>query len=59
MSVRTPIRPVVTPEDVAELVTAAVEPETEIADPPLYAKPASLLILLLLSPSTPKEPSKR
>ncbi|RKT53846.1 hypothetical protein [Saccharothrix australiensis] len=59
MSVRTPVRPIVTPDEVTELITAAVEPEAAIADPPLATRPASLLTLLLTAPSTPKEPGKR
>ncbi|MEV0677746.1 hypothetical protein AB0I60_14600 [Actinosynnema sp. NPDC050436] len=62
MSVRTQVRPVSTPSDVAELCTLMVEPESTVTDPPLPMPNAAgglaLLLGLLISPSTPKEPRK-
>jgi hypothetical protein len=60
MSVHTLIRPVAAPADVELLGTLVAEPESAVADPPLHTPNAALLLLalLLLSPSTPKEPGK-
>ncbi|MEU4805805.1 hypothetical protein [Actinosynnema sp. NPDC023587] len=62
MTVRTLIRPVAAPTDIAELSTLMVESESAVADPPLpepNAAGALLLgLLLALSPGTPKEPRK-
>ncbi|MEU7478869.1 hypothetical protein AB0A63_22980 [Lentzea sp. NPDC042327] len=60
---RTLARPVVAPEDMAELMTAVAEPEAAVADPPLHVPTAggALLagLLLIVSPGNPTEPEKR
>jgi hypothetical protein len=62
MSVHTPARPVAAPADLARLGTLVAEPESAVADPPLRMPNAAGVLLLagllLLSPATPKEPSK-
>ncbi|WP_156755581.1 hypothetical protein [Actinokineospora pegani] len=66
MSVYTPVRPVTTPADLAQLSKLVAEPESTLADPPLSTPNAAgggvgALLLglgLLLSPPTPKEPRR-
>lgn len=62
MSVHTLVRPVATPGDLAQLSTLVAEPESPLADPPLRMPNSAgvllLGLLLLLSPGTPKEPSR-
>ncbi|SES33155.1 hypothetical protein SAMN05216188_1348 [Lentzea xinjiangensis] len=60
MTVHTSARPVLAPADLAALSTLVAEPESAVADPPLPEPNAAgvLLLGLLLSPSTPKEPRK-
>ena len=60
MFTKTLVRPVVTPEDQAALGALMAEPEATLSDAPLYAPQAAgvLLLILLLSPVTPKEPRK-
>ncbi|MCC8247878.1 hypothetical protein [Saccharothrix luteola] len=60
MSVHTFVRPVAAPADLAELSTLVAEPESTIGDPPLPEPNAAgaLLLGLLISPPTPKEPRK-
>ncbi|MEU4448094.1 hypothetical protein AB0K14_03750 [Actinosynnema sp. NPDC050801] len=58
MSVHILARPVAAPADLEQLGTLVAEPESAVADPPLPVPPASLVLLVVLSPSTPKEPGK-
>ncbi|MFD0204743.1 MULTISPECIES: hypothetical protein [Saccharothrix] len=64
MSVHTLTRPVAAPADVERLCALVAEPETALADPPMPEPNAGaavvlgLLLGLLISPATPKEPRK-
>lgn len=62
MSVLTPVRPVVTPDEAYALTTLMAEPEAPVSDPPLAVPQAAFILLaallLLISPATPKEPRK-
>ncbi|PSL55824.1 hypothetical protein B0I31_104115 [Saccharothrix carnea] len=58
MAAHTGIRPVVAPADIAQLGRLVAEPEPALADPPLPEPNAAGILLLLLSPPTPKEPRK-
>ncbi|ALG09832.1 hypothetical protein [Kibdelosporangium phytohabitans] len=60
MSVRSPARPAVAPAKLTDLSTLMMEPESTVADPPLAVPHSAgvLLLLLLLSPGTPKEPRR-
>lgn len=60
MSVHTSVQPVAAPADLAELAELLVEQESAVADPPLPEPNAAgaLLLGLLISPGTPKDPRK-
>ncbi len=56
MSHQTALRPFATPQQVSALHALMTEPEQPVSGAPRYTPPASLLVLLLLSPGTPKDP---
>lgn len=59
MLVRETVLPKATVEEQFTLEALMVEPEIGVSDAPRYVEPSNGLLLLLLSPSLPKAPTRK